>query len=280
MPFPGIPLPEEVVRNIAQSVIDKLDTNDFTIVEWAIGQLSPAERSSMRTAFHNRPGKARLGWHLEDAEDWQVTVVLGGTTSPYRSIGDAVGPTEEEVLYEDVLPAAITAERGVFVAVTPPPEIDDDIGGVLRLVDEVAVWQRAAGGVTLTYRGVQATVAVAHPTGTRVAFFRLSERLGWGEMVQVRCDIHSTDAWFNLVLATTVKAALLASHAAFEQAGCTLHDLTETDVAPRPDFWPAPMMHRTLVVQVQRDFTVPEDIRVILDIQTDVQAVVTAEAPP
>jgi len=268
--FPGIPLPEEVVRNIAQNVIDKLDATDMEIVDYAIGQLSDGERSSLRTAFRNRPGKARLGYALEAAEDWQITVVLGATTAPYRSIGNVVGPEEEDEVFRGTLTASVSNERGALLplASLPPAEIGD--GGRVRLDEEVAVWGRAADGVRLPYRGVQGTVAAVHPAGSSASFHTLSERIGWGELVQVRCDILSSDAWFNMILATMTKAGILANHAEFERAGCTLTELTETDLAPRPELWPADLLHRTIMVQVQRDFTVPEDLRVILDIQTEV----------
>src|SRR5262245_45528073 len=117
MAFPGLVLPEEVVRNVAQNTLDKLDASDFTIVDWAVGQLTDAERASMRTAFRNRPGKARLGFHLEDAEDWQLTVVLAGMdNNPYRSVGDVVGPQEEESLGSSTLMVAIGPERGVLLS--------------------------------------------------------------------------------------------------------------------------------------------------------------------
>jgi hypothetical protein len=275
MSFPGIVLPEEVTRNIAQSVIDKLDASDLTIVEWVVGQLSPAEQDSLRTAFRNRPGKARLGYALEQAEDWQITVCLSSTSSAgYRTIGDLVGPLEEDTLATATLTADIAADRDVLLPldVVPPTDVAGD-GGRVRLEAEVAVWRRDPDGVRLPYRGLQGTAAAAHPLGTSVRFHTLSQRMGWGETVQVRCDVLSTDAWFNMILGTMVKAALLTNAAAFENSGVTLHDISESELTPRPEMWPVPMMHRTLLVTLQRDFAVPEAMRVILDITTDVQAI-------
>lgn len=280
MSFPGIVLPEEVTRNIAQSVIDKLDASDLTIVEWVVGQLSPAEQDSLRGAFRNRPGKARLGYALESTEDWSLTVCLSSTSSSgYRTIGDAVGPLEEDVLATAVLTADIPADRDVLLPldVVPPTDVAGD-GGRMRLEAEVAVWRRDPDGVRLPYRGLQGTAAAAHPLGAIAKFHALSQRMGWGETVQIRCDVLSTNPWFNMILGTMVKAGLLTNAVAFENAGVTLHDISESELSPRPELWPATMMHRTLFVTLQRDFAVPESLRVILDIQTDVQAVMRSEA--
>lgn len=279
MSFPGIALPEEVTRTIAQSVIDKLDASDLTIVEWVVGQLSPAEQDSLRTAFRNRPGKARLGYALEATEDWSITVCLSSTSSAqYRTIGDLVGPLEEDTLFQATLTAPISADKGILLPLDALPTPDVGDGGRVRLEDEIAVWRRDPDGVRLPYRGLQGTAAASHPIGAVLTFHALSERMGWGETVQVRCDVLSTDAWFNMILGTMVKAALLTNAATFENMGVTLHDISESELTPRPDMWPAPMVHRTLIVTLQRDFAVPEALRVILDIETDVQAVARVEA--
>jgi len=277
MSFPGIALPEEVTRTIAQSVVDKLDASDLTIVEWVVGQLSPGEQNSLRTAFRNRPGKVRLGYALESTEDWAVTVCLSNTSSAqYRTIGDLVGPLDEDVLFTGTLTANMSADKGVLLPLDalPPPEVGD--GGRVRLDDEVAVWRRDPDGVRLPYRGLQGTAAAPHSLGAFASFHTLSERMGWGETVQVRCDVLSTNPWFNMILGTLVKAALLTNAATYENLGVTLHDISESELTPRPEMWPAPMFHRTLLVTLQRDFAVPEALRVILDIQTDVQAVQAA----
>jgi len=274
--FPGIALPDEVTRNIAQSVIDKLAT-DLTIVQWVVGQLSPSEQESLRTAFRNRPGKARLGYALESSEDWSVTVCLASTNSAsYRTIGDLVGPQEENVIGTSTLTADISADKEILLPLDalPLPEWGD--GGRVRLDGEVAVWRRDTDGVRLSYRGVQGTAAQPHSLGTTLKYHTISERTGWGETVVVRCDVLSTDAWFNMILGTMLKAGLLSNAVTFENAGATLHDIAESELTPRPDMWPAPMVHRSLLVTLQRDFAVPEALAVILDIQTDLSCV----APP
>jgi hypothetical protein len=269
MAFEGIPLPDHVVRDIAQNFIDKLDATDLTIIEWVVGTLPEDVKESFRTAFRKRPGKARLGYGWDQTEDWQITVIVPTTQAVARTLGDVGGPTDVETVYADGLTADITEHRNIVLPLSgplPPPLV----GGIVALDDEWAICVTVGADLVLLYRGVRGTVAVPHAAGTTARFLEFTSRVGWGEFATVRADVLSSNAVFNGVLATAIKAALLANNLAFENAGVTLRGITESDLTPRPEVWPAYLLHRSLMIECQRDFMIPETIAVLLDVTTDI----------
>jgi hypothetical protein len=278
--FAGLALPELVLRDIAAQAVAGL-VNDPLTLDYVMAARPAEERDSLRTALLHRPGKARLGYALEELEDWQVTVFMTGTQSGrYRTLGDVVDMREDELVV-GVLASDITNVEGIVLPLvgglpaTPIPARGRvRIGGT-----ELSVYHVASGQVWLDARGLQGTTASAWPVDTLCSFHELTEVVGWGETCRLRVDVLSSNAYLNLILAATIKAAMILSADAFNAQGLTLQDVDESDLTPRPALWPAHLFNRTLMVTVQRNFGLPDTLPIITRIDTEVVPVVDFTMP-
>lgn len=272
MSFEGIPFPEVVLRDIADNAVRNLSSNQ-AVLDLIVGALPQRDKDSLRTALKKRPVQARIGYGLENPEDAQVTILLGNTSPTARTLGDVVGATEEVTTSIVTLPADISNAKGASFVAVETIASTTPLTGRVRLGDEVAMYSRVGQTVTLTARGVQHTEASFHYDGETAVFHDLSNRIGWGETCDLRVDALSSNPILNMVLAGTVKAALLLSAKTFNDAGLTLQSVRETDLAPRPQTWPAELLNRTLLVTVQRDFALPEafDVLTRVDLQVDAE---------
>jgi hypothetical protein len=264
--FPGIALPELIARDVAEDAVQRLLTT-AEVLDFVMTSRPQAERDEMRTAIGIRPGKVRLGWSLEPEEDWQVTVFLANAApNPReRTLGDVVGVVEEDELHAATLADTIDDSAGVTLALLGTLPAGLPPRGRVRIGNELAIYAISGSTVTLPHRGVQQTLAAAHEAGEIVFFHSLSQRTGWGEECTIRIDVLSSNAYLNLVLATTIKSALLLAAADFNAAGLTLRGISESDLTPRPTAWPAHLFNRTLTLSVQREFALPEEMPIITD---------------
>ena len=269
MAFEGIVYPELVVRDLAEIAVNNFRTNP-QVVEWALAARPPDERDSIMTAIARRPGKVRHGLTLEQEEDWQVTVMMANADVNIHTLGEDIGLPEEVEQYATTLTDEITDQPNVllplalFDPMLAPPR------GRLRINTELATYRVEGSEVWLTNRGVQRTIADYHSPGTPVSFHVLEQQIGWNELVVVRCDVLSSLAGLNMALATTIKAALLLSRQAFEDRGLTLKQITESEITPRPSQWPAYLLNRSLMVQLIREFALPERFPILTDVQVEV----------
>jgi hypothetical protein len=273
MAFEGLVHPELVVRDLADIAVTNFTTNP-QVVEWVMQNRPQDERDSILTAVQKRPVKVRHGLGLDQEEDAQVTVMLASEVIRPQTIGNIIGGVEEVELLSTTLTASIAGDylgalplpAGAMLSFLPPG------GGRVRLDTELATYSLdpAQTVATLVRRGVQQTAAAFHPIGTPV-FFHVGEQLiGWDDIVEVRCDVLSTNAGLNMALATCIRSALLISRAAFEDRGLTLETITESEITPRPNQWPAYFLNRTLMVRVQRQFALPERLPFLTDVQVEV----------
>jgi hypothetical protein len=270
MAFEGIVYPELVVLDLAQIAVTNFRVNP-QVLEWTLAARPPADRDSLLTAIQKlRPGKVRHGVSLDQEEDWQVNVMLASTDSQPRTIGDDIGEQEEVEQFATTLIASIDDQPMIPLALAAfdpslvPPR------GRLRLDKELATYWVEGTEVFLSNRGVQGTRAEFHLDGTPVIFHVLEQQIGWNELVQVRVDVLSSLAGLNMALATTIKAALVLSRQAFEDRGLTLKNITESEITPRPGQWPVYLLNRTLMVQVIREFALPERVPILTDVAVEV----------
>jgi len=251
------------VRDLIETAIASV-LADPTLVDYVVGQRPQAERDSFKTALTKRPGKVRLGYGLETEEDWQVTVMMQGTRSTPRTVGDIVGDTEEDVISTALLTDDITEAAGVTLSLDSIPA-ELPAKGRLRIDNELAIYAYDGQDVTLPYRGLVGTTAAAHSIDDTVEFHTVSEFIGWQEDVTVRVDVLSSNTYLNAVLGALVKATLIASQESFEIAGMTLADVQESELTPRPASWPSTLFNYQLQVTVRRWVAVPSELGVITD---------------
>lgn len=274
--FAGIALPELVVRDIAETAVTALLT-DPTTLDYIMASRPQPERDAMRTALQHRPGKARIGYSLEGEEDWQVTVLMMGTSSGrFRTLGDVIA-LDEEPLAESALASSINANAEIPLPVVGGTPAGIPPRGRVRIGGELAIYRLESGAaVILESRGILGTAATGWPTDTLVSFHELVTVVGWGETCRLRVDVLSSNSYLNIILAATVKAALVLNAAAFNAGGLTLQDIDESDLTPRPAAWPSHLFNRTLQVTVARDFGLPETLPILTKIDTEIEV---EEAP-
>lgn len=271
MSFEGIPYPEIVLRDVADTAMRNLYANP-AVLDLMIAALPQRDQDSLRTAIKRRPIQTRIGYGLESLEDAQITVLTAGTMEMGRTLGDVVGETEEVPTFSTTLTADISPTAPLVLSLAAPAPGTLPLTGRLRLGgEEVAIYTRSGGALTLTARGVQHTDATWHYSGEAVVVHDLAVRVGWGESCDLRLDVLSSNPLLNMILAGTIKAALLLSAATFNDAGLTLRSIRETDLAPRPQAWPAELLNRTLLVSVQRDFALPEAFAALTRVDLEVQ---------
>ena len=264
MSFGGIPVPELALLALLDDtpgsggLIDQLVSNT-ELLDHLLQTVTPADQDSLRTALTRRGGRLSLGFGEESIEDWSVLVFKVGEAAPDRTLGDHVGAAEETPTVDPTtLAAAIGPEVGVALALVGGLPAGLPNRGRVRLGStELATYRIDAGTVVLEARGVAQTTAKAHAIGAGVAPHLLSTRIGWSEIAHTRVDVLSSSALFNIFLATLIKATLISRAADFEAAGFTLRSITESDLAPRPESYPAQLYVRSLMVDLQRDFAVP-----------------------
>ena len=259
MAYAGIPMPELLIQEIAESVVEDLG-QDAMLVDLVMANASAADRDSVKTALqHVRPGKVRLGYPLEEPADWQVSIVLHGTTQPSRvTIGQTVGAIDKDELAVASLNAGLTDAVDVTLPLAAVPPGLPAIGLVHLGDDEVAIYVLGPGpSVVLKQRGVLGTLADVHGPGTDAVFFQAQTRAGWEETMPIRLDVMSTNSVLNIALATIIKAALVQRQSLFEAAGLTLETVLEAE--PKPgELVPWLVLTRSLILRVTRWFTVPE----------------------
>ena len=288
--YDGLAFPEFVVRQVIDDSI-KLLLADSTLLGQIVAGLPTQDQESFLTALHFRsPGdqapRVRIGFGLENLEDWTVAVWLTGTSAGPRTIGDVTSDPVPRVVLQDTLSAAIGAvdlpggETLPLTGGVPALNAVDERGRLAIGDAEVATYHitRGPDTIKLIRRGVLgldgAEPAQAWPSGTAVEFVRLSQRFGNSETAQIRADVVSSNTAFTIVLGRIIKAFLLRERPAFEALGLTLHQVEESDMAPRPAAWPATLYSRSLTLTVRQEVSLP----VTMPVVTDFDVVPTAES--
>ncbi len=273
----GLSLPDFEVRDVLDESITAMLADD-RILDEMLAARPQAQRESFRTALGEREGKVRLGWTLAPEEDWSINVLLV-STQKHATVGDRASYSEENALAARELATDITAAEGIAVTFTTGvPAVGDDDGevpatGTCRIGTEYAIYAIASGVCTLTKRGIRDTAAVPHAADTEVIFYDLTAQVGWPETVTLRCDLLGSNPEFVMGLGRMLQAFLALSTARFESRGYTLLDVVLSDLAGRPQFYPAHLFVRAITVRLFTALSLPELVPTI----TDTQATLTTE---
>jgi hypothetical protein len=269
--YDGLSMPDLAVYDVVRAAIDALVVPGNSTVDLMLARRPDAEREMIVTALQTRPGEVRVGIPLENLHDWSVIVSMAGNTPKRHTVGDELSGIDELPVATTTLAAAITADEELDLPlVRVPMEVAVGSRGRLRIEDELAIYEKLNNGtVRLHGRGVQGTVAAAHATGTTVVFHVLSRVVGWVEGAQVRVDVLASNSLFAVNLARLLKAFLVAQQDTFDQQGLVLHEIAETDLAPRPAAWPAHLYTRTLTASLTAVLEVPVETPVVTGVEDE-----------
>jgi len=260
----GLAMPDLMVADIVEASIAALLANG-TLLDRMLESRPGAERDMVRTALQKRPGKVRLGWGGLPPEDWSVVITMHA--EPLKpTLGDVVGHGREVPAAATTLAADLGADDGATVSLTGgiPAGIRLPQGRVRLSTDEVAIYQVDAGVMRLVKRGICDTEPLPHLAGDPVVFTELEVLLGGAQAVSVRVDVLSANSLFTVYLAYLLAAFLQAQQNAFEP-WMTAQQVSLTDLAPRPQAYPAEFACRTILLPVQTVMAVPEDIGLLTD---------------
>lgn len=269
VPYDGLAFPELVVFDVVEATLADL-LNDPVKLDRLLSGRPERERDSIRTALTVREGKVRLGLNEQPPEDWQITVALQ-SKSPApggRTVGDTVSGPVEEPIATAVLEGTISNAVGVTLPLGGGAPGGLPARGRVRIGDEQAIYEVSGGDVILRERGILDTEAVAHLATELAVFHGIAQRVGWSAMSRVRVDVMSSDSRFTIVLGGMLVADLILARDRFEAQGATLHEIDETDLAPRPPLWPPHLCSRTLMLQVRTEVSLPEPLPVVTGVDT------------
>lgn len=265
LPYDGLALPELVAADVFEALLEQLDTTPGLVDQMLAGR--PAkERDEARSALAVREGKVVLGFGREVPEDWQVTVALEGKGRDKKgaTLGDVVSDPVEDPIATAALIETITSQPDVVVALASVPD-GLPARGRVRIGDELALYELVAGEVVLRQRGILDTEAVAHLASELAVFHSISQRVGWSALSRLRVDVLGTNSRLLIILGAMLGALLVHGSGLFEAQGCTLHDVEETDLAPRPAEWGTSIESRTLFLTVRHEVSLPSSLPVVTD---------------
>lgn len=272
--------PELAVRDVVAEAFATMIATP-AVIDYLVSGLTDADQDSIRTALANRTaGNVRLGFALENIDDYSVIVSLTGTSQMQALIDDRASGLIEEPVGIATLAADVGASEPSVLSLTGAIPSDVPATGTLRIGDEVAVYTISGSTVTLTKRGVRQTTAAAHLAGGTVIFHAIAQALGWPERAQVRIDVVSTNALFTAVVGHMLRAFLVRRRDDFEAQGVTLEGVGASDVAARPSDWPAQFYVRTLMASFTYTMAIPETFLALTDITAEIAVETTAGTPP
>ncbi len=270
VPYDGLAFPEFVVMDVLEATLASLLDDPVKLDRLLAGRPS-RERDSIRTALQIREGKVRLGWGNLPQEDWMIVVALqhkapdrGG-----RTIGDTVSGPAEEPIATAVLEGTISNQPDVVLPLGGGAPEGLSPRGRVRIGEEQAIYEVVGSDVVLRTRGILETEAVAHLATELAVFHGIAQRVGWSALSSIRVDILASESRFAITLAGMLVADLVLGRDRFEAQGATLHEIEETDLAPRSPQFPEGLVHRTLMLKVRTEVSLPEPLPVITGAEQD-----------